>query len=63
MSHPMTKNQYGVWEITLPPKAPGEPAVVHDSKVKVSSTLGSVLDTNKCFVGLDILDPAYRYSD
>jgi len=39
MSHPMTKNQYGVWEITLPPKAPGEPAIPHDSKVKISMIL------------------------
>ena len=34
-SHPMTKNQYGVWEITLPAKD-GHPAIPHSSKVKVS---------------------------
>ncbi|KAI9574760.1 glycoside hydrolase family 13 protein, partial [Boletus coccyginus] len=39
LSHPMTKNQYGVWEIALPPKGPGEPAIPHDSKVKISMIL------------------------
>ncbi|KAF9247406.1 glycoside hydrolase family 13 protein [Melanogaster broomeanus] len=39
MSHPMTKNQFGVWEITVPPKAPGEPAIPHDSKLKISMIL------------------------
>lgn len=58
----MSKNQYGIWEIALPPKAPGEPAIPHESKVKVSSTLNSILDTGKCFVDLDIHDPAYWYS-
>lgn len=43
VSHPMTRNQYGIWEITLPPKAPGEPTIPHDSKLKVNSTLSSVL--------------------
>ncbi|KIJ69977.1 glycoside hydrolase family 13 protein [Hydnomerulius pinastri MD-312] len=41
MSHPMTKNEYGIWEITLPPKAPGEPAIPHDSKLKISMILPS----------------------
>lgn len=36
MSHPLKKNEFGVWEITLPPKAPGVCAIAHDSKVKVS---------------------------
>ncbi|KAF9226673.1 glycoside hydrolase family 13 protein [Gyrodon lividus] len=39
MSHPMTKNQFGVWEITVPSKAPGEPAIPHDSKLKISMIL------------------------
>ncbi|KAF8138384.1 glycoside hydrolase family 13 protein [Boletus edulis] len=39
LSHPMSKNQYGVWEITLAPNAPGEPAIPHDSKVKISMIL------------------------
>ncbi|KAL2423704.1 1,4-alpha-glucan-branching enzyme [Exophiala dermatitidis] len=32
---PMTKNPFGVWEVTLPPKD-GVPAIPHDSKVKIS---------------------------
>jgi 1,4-alpha-glucan branching enzyme len=34
-SHEMKKNQYGVFEITLPQQN-GKPAIAHDSKVKVS---------------------------
>jgi 1,4-alpha-glucan branching enzyme len=34
-SHPMTRNEYGVWEITIPPNSNGEPAIPHDSKLKV----------------------------
>ncbi len=34
ISHPMTKDQFGVWEITLPPKD-GQCAIPHDSKIKV----------------------------
>lgn len=32
----MKKNEFGVWEITLPPTSSGEPAIPHDSKLKVS---------------------------
>jgi 1,4-alpha-glucan branching enzyme len=35
ISHPMQKDAYGVWSITLPPKSPGVCAIPHDSKVKV----------------------------
>jgi 1,4-alpha-glucan branching enzyme len=35
ISHPLVKDQYGIWSITLPPKAPGVPALAHDSKIKV----------------------------
>lgn len=35
----MTKDNYGVWEIKIPPKASGEPAIPHDSKVKVSDMI------------------------
>jgi len=31
----MKKDQYGVWEITLPPKSPGVCAIPHNSKLKV----------------------------
>lgn len=33
-SHPMKRNAYGVWEITLPGKN-GQPMITHDSKIKV----------------------------
>ncbi|KAI0089081.1 glycoside hydrolase superfamily [Irpex rosettiformis] len=39
ISHPMTKNQYGVWEITVPPTQDGQCAIPHDSKVKISFIL------------------------
>ncbi|KAI9800432.1 MAG: alpha-1,4-glucan branching enzyme [Piccolia ochrophora] len=32
---PMDKNQYGVWEVTVPAKD-GQPAIPHNSKVKIS---------------------------
>jgi len=34
-SHEMKKNQYGVFEITLPQQN-GKPAIAHDSKIKIS---------------------------
>ncbi|KAJ3045072.1 alpha-1,4-glucan branching enzyme [Rhizophlyctis rosea] len=34
-AHPMTKNQYGVWEVKLPHKN-GQPAIPHNTKVKIS---------------------------
>ncbi|KAF8591476.1 glycoside hydrolase family 13 protein [Ramaria rubella] len=39
-SHPMKKDSYGVWEITLLPKD-GLPAIPHDSKIKISLVLSS----------------------
>ncbi|KAH6656799.1 1,4-alpha-glucan-branching enzyme [Truncatella angustata] len=39
-SHPMKKNDYGVWEIVLP-AANGEPAIPHNSKLKISMTTPS----------------------
>ncbi|CCM04879.1 uncharacterized protein FIBRA_07073 [Fibroporia radiculosa] len=36
ISHPMVKDSFGVWEITVPPKAPGICAIPHDSKLKIS---------------------------
>ncbi|KZT29236.1 glycoside hydrolase family 13 protein [Neolentinus lepideus HHB14362 ss-1] len=35
-SHPMKKNEFGIWEITIPPKEPGVCAIPHDSKLKIS---------------------------
>lgn len=34
-SHPMKKNDFGVFEITLPPNPNGEAAIPHNSKIKV----------------------------
>ena len=34
-SHPLKRDSYGVWEITLPAKD-GVPAIPHDSKIKIS---------------------------
>ncbi|KAL0258690.1 atp2, beta subunit of the F1 sector of mitochondrial F1F0 ATP synthase [Diplodia seriata] len=34
-SHEMTKNEFGVFEITVPP-IDGQPAIAHDSKIKIS---------------------------
>ena len=33
-SHPMKKNEFGVWEIVVPAKN-GQPAIPHNSKIKV----------------------------
>ncbi|KAG6878581.1 alpha-1,4-glucan branching enzyme [Termitomyces sp. T159_Od127] len=35
-SHPMKKDDFGVWEITVPPLSPGVCAIPHDSKIKIS---------------------------
>jgi len=32
----MKKNHFGVFEITIPPTSSGEPAIPHNSKIKVS---------------------------
>ena len=34
----MKKDDFGVWEITVPPKGPGVCAIPHDSKIKVCSS-------------------------
>ena len=34
-SHPMSKNQYGVFEIVVPAKVNGQAAIPHNSKIKV----------------------------
>ncbi|EPQ59133.1 glycoside hydrolase [Gloeophyllum trabeum ATCC 11539] len=41
ISHPMTKNEFGIWEIRLPPTAPGVCAIPHDSKLKISMITNS----------------------
>ncbi|KAF8622102.1 hypothetical protein AX15_007239 [Amanita polypyramis BW_CC] len=40
-SHPMTKDEYGVWSIVVPPVKPGICAIPHDSKIKISMVLPS----------------------
>ncbi|KAF8915344.1 glycoside hydrolase superfamily [Mucidula mucida] len=40
-SHSMKKNEFGVWEITVPPKSPSVCAIPHDSKIKISMILPS----------------------
>ncbi|KAF8914191.1 glycoside hydrolase family 13 protein [Gymnopilus junonius] len=38
-SHPMTKNEFGVWEVTVPPLPSGACAIPHDTKIKISMIL------------------------
>ncbi|KAL2133595.1 hypothetical protein VTI74DRAFT_2070 [Chaetomium olivicolor] len=38
-SHPMKKDEFGVFEITVPPTADGKPAIPHNSKVKITLEL------------------------
>ncbi|EKM79850.1 hypothetical protein AGABI1DRAFT_72509 [Agaricus bisporus var. burnettii JB137-S8] len=40
-SHPMRVNDFGVWEISIPPLPSGQCAIPHDSKIKVSMVLPS----------------------
>ena len=50
----MTKDSFGVWEIKVPPKSTGEPAIPHDSKLKVKLCSKLTLCVSK-FI-LSILD-------
>jgi len=36
-SHPCTRDQFGVWSLFIPDLPSGEPAIPHNSKLKVSS--------------------------
>ncbi|KAF8076638.1 glycoside hydrolase family 13 protein [Lyophyllum atratum] len=40
-SHPMKKDNFGVWEITIPPTSSGACAIPHDSKIKISMIIPS----------------------
>ena len=40
----MTKGEYGVWEVTIPPNPDGTCAIPHDSKIKVSFVRSGVLE-------------------
>nr|CAG8438079.1 11684_t:CDS:10 [Entrophospora candida] len=37
-AHPMKKNDFGVWEIEIPPNNDGTPAIPHNTKIKISMT-------------------------
>lgn len=37
-AHPMKKNEFGVFELIIPPTADGQPAIAHNSKIKVWQT-------------------------
>ncbi|XP_031565717.1 1,4-alpha-glucan-branching enzyme-like isoform X2 [Actinia tenebrosa] len=41
ISHPCTKNEFGIWELNLPNKSDGTPVIAHGSKVKVGIQLAS----------------------
>lgn len=55
----MKKDTFGVWEITIPPTAPGVCAIPHDSKIKVHNILFSPLFSAN-FFWLDIHAPAHQ---
>jgi len=38
-AHKMTRNEFGVFELIIPPLSNGEPAIPHKSKIKISMTL------------------------
>ncbi|KAK3997102.1 alpha-glucan branching enzyme [Cladorrhinum sp. PSN332] len=40
-AHPMKKNEFGVFEITIPPTSDGQPAIPHNSKIKITLQLPS----------------------
>ena len=41
--HPMTRNAFGIWEVTVPALPNGTPAIPHGSKIKASLDLILVL--------------------
>jgi 1,4-alpha-glucan branching enzyme len=42
----MKKNEFGVFEITIPPLAGGKPAIPHNSKIKASTALAKRTTTH-----------------
>jgi hypothetical protein len=58
----MKKNQFGVWEITISHKPPGEAAIPHDSKIKVGSSTSMLCgdDTYVLYTISDIYDTSQR---
>jgi hypothetical protein len=57
----MKKDQYGVWEITLPPKSPGVCAIPHDSMLKVRHI--HTLAHKAATMSLDLHDYTERIAD
>lgn len=56
ISHPLKRNEYGVWEMTIPPTADGEPAIPHDSKIKVrcsTSFCSAPVGLNPAYLDID----------
>lgn len=47
-SHGCTRNEYGVWELTLPYKEDGSSPIPHGSKVKVSKLI-TVSKETSCY--------------
>ena len=45
-SHPCTKNEFGVWELTIPYKEDGSSPIPHGSKVKVRAIIKTALLTS-----------------
>jgi hypothetical protein len=51
----MTRDPFGKWHVSLPPKDDGTPAIPHQSRVKVEVHEG-VSPMTPCFPCLSILD-------
>ncbi|KAL7752174.1 alpha-1,4-glucan branching enzyme [Sorochytrium milnesiophthora] len=58
-SHPLKKNSFGVWEIVIPPLANAQPAIAHNTKVKVSFTSpsGETFDRVPAYISRVVQDP------
>ena len=58
-AHIMTPTGFGVWEITIPPKKGGEPAIPHRSQLKifVHTASGAHQDRNPAWASYCVQDP------
>lgn len=50
-SHPMKKNDFGVFEIVLPPNENGQVAIPHNSKIKVCGIAFAVVPSMLTMLG------------
>ncbi|ODH12771.1 1,4-alpha-glucan-branching enzyme [Paracoccidioides brasiliensis] len=59
---PMKKDEYGVWEVTVPAKD-GEPAIPHESKVKITlkTPSGETLDRFPAWIKRVTQDPSNEF--